>query len=58
MSKKTTIILTVAGLLFAMAGSAMALPVRHVPDAGSSVSLMGTALLALAGVRMFVAKKS
>lgn len=58
MSKKTTLVLLVAGVIITMAQPAMALPPpgQHVPDGGSSALLLAVACVGIAAARRFIGK--
>ena len=56
MSKKSTVGLLLVVAVFAIAQTAMAVPPRNAPDAGSSSLLLGAALASLVGLRSFFRK--
>ena len=57
MNKLTTLTFAVAGILLALSHSAGAIPIRNVPDVGSSSLLLGVSLAGIAAVRTFLSKK-
>ena len=57
MNNKLTLILAVSAILLSLADQAMAVPPRHMPDAGSSSVLLGLAFGGVAMARMLISKR-